>query len=168
MEIWDLYNENREIIGEHISDEKLPDNAFHLVVHVWIKNEDGKYLISQRNFTRPTNPLMWECVGGSILKSENSLQGAKREVMEEVGVNLSNIEGKLVFSKIRKIESGEIFNDILDVWLFKYNGKIPLEEATTDEVLQSKWLYVQEIRDLYESGRLVPSLYYFFDKVANI
>lgn len=36
MEIWDLYNDNREIIGEHIRGEELPDNAYHLVVHVWM------------------------------------------------------------------------------------------------------------------------------------
>ena len=41
MELWDLYNENREIIGDHVRGEELPDNAYHLVIHVWIKNREG-------------------------------------------------------------------------------------------------------------------------------
>lgn len=35
-EIWDLYNEQRQIIGEHTRGEELPDNDYHLVAHVWI------------------------------------------------------------------------------------------------------------------------------------
>ena len=80
MEIWDLYNENREIIGEHVRGEELPENAYHLVVHVWIENANGEFLISQRSESRKIFPLMWETVGGSVLIGETSLQGAIREV----------------------------------------------------------------------------------------
>lgn len=46
-EIWDLYNENRELIGkDHIRGEQLPIDGYHLVVHVWIRNAKGEYLIS--------------------------------------------------------------------------------------------------------------------------
>lgn len=34
-------------------------------------------------------PLMWECVGGSVLRGESSVDGAVREVKEEVGIDLS-------------------------------------------------------------------------------
>lgn len=38
-EIWDLYNENRELLGkDHIRGEQLPIDGYHLVVHVWIRN----------------------------------------------------------------------------------------------------------------------------------
>lgn len=161
MEMWDLYNEKRELVGiDHVRGTELPKNCYHLVVHVWIKNRKGQYLISQRSAGRPTSPLMWECVGGSVLKGENSIQGAVREVKEEVGVDLANIEGKIVFSKTRKE-----FNDILDVWLFEYDGTISLEQATTDEVVQTKWLYPEQIKEMYSSRQLVSTLEYFFDKI---
>ena len=49
-EIWDLYNENRELLGkDHIGGEQLPIDGYHLVVHVWIRNSKGQYLISQRS-----------------------------------------------------------------------------------------------------------------------
>lgn len=38
-EIWDLYNENRELLGkDHVRGEQLPIDGYHLVVHVWIRN----------------------------------------------------------------------------------------------------------------------------------
>lgn len=161
MEIWDLYTENRAFTGkEHIRGEKIPEGCYHIVVHVWIKNAKGAYLISQRAESRPTFPLMWECVGGSVLKGENSLQGALREVQEEVGLNLSPDSGELLFSKVRKD-----FNDILDVWLFNYDGDVSLKNATTDEVRQVVWMNRNEIKKLFEGKKLVSTLSYFFTDI---
>ena len=163
MEIWDLYTEDRELTGkEHIRGEKLPENLYHLVVHVWIRNNKGEYLISQRSANRPTFPLMWECVGGSVLKGESSIQGAIREAKEEVGVDLSPDNGKMVFSKVRKTIDGKRFNDIVDVWLFQYDDDVTLNNATTDEVEQTVWMNKSQIMDLFEQNKLVETLKYFF------
>jgi len=168
MEIWDLYDKNRKVVGEHIRGEKLPENTFHLVVHVWIKNKQGKYLISQRSEKKLTHPLLWECVGGAVIKGETSLEGAIRETKEEVGIDLKNCKGQLLFSTIRKSQNNKTSDNFLDVWLFEYDGKVSLENATTDEVTQVKWLDVKEIKYLYDDGNLVKSLYYFFDKIEKI
>ena len=102
-EIWDLYNENRELLGkDHIRGEQLPIDGYHLVVHVWIRNSKGEYLISQRSANRPTHPLMWECVDGSVVKGEDSLQGALREAKEEVGVDLLPEKVKLFYRTLKK------------------------------------------------------------------
>lgn len=164
MELWDLYTEDRVLTGKsHVRGEEIPENLFHLVVHVWIKNSKGQYLISQRAADRPTCPLMWETVGGSVLKGENSLQGALREVKEEVGIDLSSDKGKLIFSKVRKAMGRRKFNDILDVWCFEYDGEAHLDKAETKEVEQSKWLSKEEIRKLYDEKLLVDTLSYFFE-----
>lgn len=166
MELWDLYTENREPTGRtHIRGEEIPDGFFHLVVHVWIRNSKGEYLISQRSASRPTFPLMWECVGGSVLAGEDSLTGALREVKEEVGIDLKPNDGHLLFTKLRSVISGKTFRDIMDVWLFQYDREVSLTNATTDEVAQTKWMTRSEIEQLRESGDLVETLYYFFTEV---
>ncbi len=163
MEIWDLYTKHREKTGkEHIRGEKIPEGYYHLVVHVWIRNQKGEYLISQRSANRPTFPLMWECVGGSVLKGEESIDGAIREAKEEVGIALQPSHGKKVFSKIRNVIDGKIFRDILDVWLFEYDGELQIEKATTDEVKDCRWMAADDIKRLYDSGRMVDTLDYFF------
>lgn len=168
MEIWDLYTENREPTGRtHIRGEALPEDCYHLVVHVWIRNGRGEYLISQRSASRPTCPLMWESTGGSVLAGESSLEGAIREAKEEVGVELKPEQGRLISSVVRKTVNGKRFNDIRDVWLFGYDGSVSLENATTDEVAQARWMTVPEIRELFENGEFVHTLEYFFYEIAE-
>lgn len=163
MEVWDLYTKYRERTGkEHIRGVQIPQGYYHLVVHVWIRNRKGEYLLSQRAANRPTFPLLWECVGGSVLKGESSVEGAVREVKEEVGLALDPINGKKIFSKIRETVDGKSFQDIMDVWLFEYDGELHLEEATTDEAAACKWMSAGEIKKLYDAGELVHTLDYFF------
>ena len=78
------------------------------MVHVWIRNSKGEYLISQRSANRSIFPLMWECVSGSVVKGEDSLQGAVRETKEEVGVDLLPEKGHVILSDIKKIEFGKV------------------------------------------------------------
>lgn len=163
MELWDLYNERRELTGrDHIRGEEIPQGFYHLVVHIWIRNSKGEYLISQRSADRPTFPLMWECVGGSVTKGEDSLTGALRETQEEVGLTLSPEDGKLMYSVVRRVVNGVRFSDILDVWLFKYDGPVSLEQATTQEVAQTAWMTKAQIKGLFDTGKLVQTLGYFF------
>ena len=163
-ELWDLYNEARERTGlEQVRGEPIPQGYYHLVVHVWIRNSAGKYLISQRSADRPAHPLKWECVGGSALKGEDSLTAALRETQEEVGLTLSPEDGRLVSSVTGRVVNGVRFTDIVDVWLFRYDGPVDLSHATTKEVAQTAWLDKAQIKTLFDQGRLVNTLGYFFD-----
>ena len=165
-EIWDLYDENRELLGkDHVRGEQLPIDGYHLVVHVWIRNSKGEYLISQRSANRPTFPLVWECVDGSVVKGEDSLQGALREVKEEVGVDLLPEKGQVILSDIKKIEFGKVVNKIVDVWLFEYDGEVDLGNATTDEVAQVAWMNREQIKELFDANMFVDTLEYFFTEV---
>lgn len=165
-EIWDLYDENRELLGkDHVRGEQLPIGGYHLVVHVWIRNSKGEYLIAQRSANRPTFPLMWECVDGSVVKGEDSLQGVLREVKEEVGIDLLPEKGQVVLSDIKKIEFGKVVNKIVDVWLFDYDGEVDLGNATTDEVEQVDWMNREQIKELFEHNMFVETLEYFFTEV---
>ena len=159
MELWDLYDKNRVFVkSDHIRGEKIEKGLYHLCVHVWIKNSDGKFLISQRNSCRPTFPSMWECVGGSAIKGEDSYKAAIRETIEEVGLDLRNSKGVVINTVTR-----EEFNDIMDVWLFTYDGELTFDKRTTDETSQVKWMSVDEIKTLWKDKKFVPTLFYFFD-----
>ena len=167
-EIWDLYAENRELLGKnHVRGEQLPIDGYHLVVHVWIRNSKREYLIAQRSANRPTFPLVWECVDGSVVKGEDSLQGALREVREEVGVDLLPEKGHVILSDIKKIEFGKVVNKIVDVWLFEYDGEVDLSNATTDEVAQVAWMGRSQIKELFDANMFVDTLEYFFTEVEK-
>ena len=103
---------------------------------------------------------MWECVGGSVVKGEDSLLGAIREAKEEVGIDLMPENGQVLFTKTRKS-----FNDIMDVWLFEYDGEVDLGNATTDEVAQVAWMNREQIKELFDANMFVETLEYFFTEV---
>lgn len=105
-EIWDLYDENRELLGKnHVRGEQLPIDGYHLVVHVWIHNSKGEYLIAQRSANRPTFPLAWECVDGSVIKGEDSLQVAwmgRSQIKELFDANMFVDTLEYFFTEVEK------------------------------------------------------------------
>jgi len=63
---------------------------------------------------------------------------------------------------------GKRINDIVDVWLLRFDGDILLEQATTNEVEDAKWMDKEEIASLRDAGKLVSSikdLRYFFEQM---
>ena len=169
MEIWDLFTKESNPTGRtHRRGDPLPSGFYHPGVHVWIRNSKGEYLMSQRAADRPTFPLKWECVGGSMLAGEDALTGAIREVREELGITLNPDHGKLLFTIARDVVAGVPFYDYMYMWLFRYDGDFSLEEASTKEVAQAKWMTVEEIQELQNKGILAPPLTYFFTKIENI
>lgn len=52
-ELWDIYDKNRNITGKTIArGELMAEDEYHLVVQVWIKNDENKWLISKRAATK--------------------------------------------------------------------------------------------------------------------
>lgn len=168
MELWDLYDENRQPLGKtRIRGERIPDGCYHITVDVWIRNSRGEYPISQRAANRPTFPLKWECVGGSVLAGETSFQGMLRETKEEVGITLDIPHIESVYSVTGRVINGFRFSDIKDVYRILYDGAVSLENATTDEVAQVKWMTIPQIKALWDSGEMVDTLGYFFTEIAH-
>lgn len=160
-ELWDVYDEDRNLTGRtHRRGDPLKTGERHLVVHVWVRNREGKYLLTKRAPTKGY-PNMWECTGGSALAGDDSLTAAIREVKEETGLTVHADHGRCVYTyKIR--------NNFTDVWLFDTCASIEdvvlLEGETTD----AKYATRQEIMQMYHEGVLVPfpyieHIFYRFD-----
>ena len=163
MEIWDLYDEYGNNLNlSHRRGDEIPENCFHLVVHIWIKNKQDKFLITKRSANRESFPNMFETVGGSVLQGETSLNAAVREVFEEVGLKFNEKSLKIIHNEVRKEYMGKKFNDILTAYIVDYSGEINLADATTDEVSGFKWLDLDEIKKLLDDGVFVASHEYIF------
>ncbi len=112
-ELWDIYDENRALTGRvHERGKPLAEGDYHLVVHIWVRNTNGEFLITKREKDKIPFPDRWECTGGSALAGETSLDAALRETFEETGIDHTNAKKTCIISYRR----GDWFGD---VWLFE-------------------------------------------------
>ncbi|MBQ2723678.1 MAG: NUDIX hydrolase [Clostridia bacterium] len=156
-EIWDLVDKNRQPTNlTHKRGEPVPDGYFHIVIHCWIMNKQGKILLAQRQ-VGCTDQLLWERTGGSLLTGETSLQGAIREVKEELGIDVSNCPNHFVKSQMRPQ-----YHDIFDSWLFVVDGEVqPILQE--EEVRQTAWLTLEEVCQMDKNSQIVNSSRYYHE-----
>lgn len=88
MERWDAYNsgfikQNGVVLTRG---EPIPPGLYHLVCDVLVQHVDRDYLLMQRD-PRKSYGGMWEATaGGSALQGEDPPACARRELLEETGI----------------------------------------------------------------------------------
>jgi len=168
-ELWDVLDENGNQTGRlHERGKPMKQDDYHLVVHVWVINGSGEFLISKRTPNK-IFPDMWECTGGSAVAGDDSLTSALKEVKEELGIALDPENGQL-FRRYKRnfFESG----DFVDVWLFRQeinSADIVLQpDETCDAMLADKEVINQMITDGNFIGRelfpYIDELFEFCDE----
>jgi 8-oxo-dGTP diphosphatase len=163
MEIWDILDNDGNKTGRTIErDKPMAEGDYHLVVHVWIRNSKNEYLISKRTPNK-TFPNMWDTVGGSAILGESSLEAAIREVKEEIGLDLSKSDGKIIK---RLTRSKRDSSDIVDIWFFEKDAEISGLVYQPDEVCDAKWASKKIILDMINAGRFVD-VYTYLDIVFS-
>lgn len=151
-ELWDVLDENRSPTGITIKrGETLEKGQYHLVVHVWIKNSRGEYLITKRAPGKGF-PNMWETTGGSAVAGDDSLAAALRETKEETGLTLSPKNGR----RIMTYKGRDYFTD---VWLFREDFLLSDVVLQEGETCDADYASPEKIRELNENGSFVPFKY---------
>lgn len=88
MEYLNVYDENKKQLNKKITrGDKLEANEHILVSVLFIRNSEGKYLIQETSKEKGGH---YSTTGGHVNYNENSLTAIKREVKEELGIDVSN------------------------------------------------------------------------------
>ena len=166
MEIWDIYDANRQRTGKTMrrDDWHMQPGEYHLSVIGAIQKPDGRYLITQRKEDKPWGAGWWEFPGGAVRAGEESEQAVVRELGEETGLDLSQVRGKRVFG-YERVNPDEQNNYFMDVYRFCFDFdeaavKVQEEEvagfmlATADQIRaladQGIFLHYESIRSIFE------------------
>ncbi len=95
MEIWDLYDDNGNKTGETWERSRageIPEGRYHIVCEVLIRHRDGSFLLMLRDPRKEAYPGCWEAgAGGSALAGESPQEGARREMLEETGLEAEEL-----------------------------------------------------------------------------
>jgi 8-oxo-dGTP diphosphatase len=163
MEYWDLYNDKREKIDKKYlrsNINKLNPGEYHIVVDIWIINDQNKIIITQRH-PQKEFPLKWECTGGSIIVGEDSITGALREVEEEIGIKLKKENGKLIYSRKREM-------DFKDTYLFKENININKTKLQKDEVVNIKLVSKERLLEMLKNDEIAEPIKEDINKLVEM
>ena len=80
QELWDVYDENRRPTGRlHPRGQELAEGDYHMVIHVWIRDSLGRYLLTKRSPNKGYGG-MWESPGGAAQAGDDSLSACLREI----------------------------------------------------------------------------------------
>jgi len=162
-EIWDVYDSERNLTGRtHRRGDPLPAGDFHLVVHVWIENSQGEFLISKRAPNKGY-PNMWECTGGSAIAGDDSLAAAVREIKEELGLDAKPENGRCLLTLTRD-------GDICDIWLFTQDFDIEDVVLQENETTDAKYASLSDIHKMIDDGEFIPFHYIdeLFEKAKEL
>lgn len=151
MEYWDIYNEDKQLLGKTIKrGEKLEEGEYHLVVGIWTVTPEGKILLTQRHPDKDWG-LLWECSGGGVRAGESSLEGAVRELKEEIGVGVTEAELQFMGSLRTK-------HYFVDTYLYVTDIDLKMLNLQKEEVVDAKLVTLEEFEAMNEEGLIVEAM----------
>ena len=144
MEKIDIYDKNRRLTGKIVTRNKgkidLKDGEYILLVKCWILNNNNEILLTQRRMDK-YNGGMWEPTGGLASSGETSIQAIKRELLEEIGLDIQESKLQIVDKKIEK-------SCFKDVYLIKDDIKLAELKFNDGEVINAKYVTIDEFKQM--------------------
>lgn len=126
MELLDIVNENDELTGETKDREFIhTNNLYHRHASCWILNNKGEILLQRRSLTKKKRPGVWSKTGGHVSAGETVVDAIKREVKEEIGLEINDRDIFLM----HKFKSD-------DPKFFSYNYIVVTNNKIEDYILQ--------------------------------
>lgn len=146
-EMMDVYDENKVKTGKVINREDrkhLNNNEYTLCVHCWIINSKKEILITQRSM-HMNRGGKWEDTHGGVKAGESSIEGMKRELKEELGINVDDNELKL----IKTLKREKVFRDC---YIIKKDILLKDIKFNDNEVMNCKYVTLDEFKEIIKSG----------------
>ncbi|MCB9813447.1 MAG: NUDIX domain-containing protein [Pseudomonadales bacterium] len=147
-EILDLVDENDEIIGEVVRKKaNSSPNLIHREISVIIIDKNNKILLQKRSKYKTVNPNMWSLTAGHVLKGDDLLETAHRELEEELGFDTS-----LIFIN-KKLQKYVWETHFMYYYLGIYDDEVINFEST--EVSETKFFSQAELKEFIKNDGLV-------------
>lgn len=126
------------------------EGEYRRVVHIVILSDDGKMLIQQRQFFKSGWAGMWDVtVGGSATAGENGREAAKRELFEEIGLDLD-------FTNVRPVITLSFDRGFDDFFVFVENVDIKDLKLQKEEVRDVMWADCDTVCSMIDEGEFIP------------
>ena len=161
MELLDVHDSNGNTTGRTIirGDKTaiLNDNEHIAIAVIFIENNNGEFLIQKRSELKGGG---WAFTGGHVDSGETPLDAIKREVNEEIGINIDNdlIE-----------EYGFMLYDVPLRYIYYLKKDINLSDIKLqkEEVEYVKNMDISQIKELIETNQMLESHAIMFNELMK-
>ena len=143
------------------------EGLWHTSAHVWIYRRDGSILLQKRAACKETFPSMWDIsVAGHIDAGESPLEGALREIREEIGICVN--EKDLEYAYTVRMEypypaRGWINREHCYVYLLCVDCDADALTLQKEEVEDARFFTLDQFRSMTHAdrGMMVPHENYY-------
>ncbi|MGI6263894.1 MAG: NUDIX hydrolase [Acutalibacteraceae bacterium] len=163
MEKWDLLDDRGRPTGRTMMrGERLTFGQYHLVVHIWVLNAAGGILIQRRAAHLHLMPNMWAATGGSAVSGEDSETAARRELLEELGLNTQ--PGELTL--LRRLKRR---NSFCDLWILRREVRVDRDvQLQSEEVAEARWVSPALLREMIRQNDFHNYGKEYFDTLSEV
>lgn len=114
-----------------LKSEAHKNGWFHATVHIWLFTSDKKILLQKRALTKKVFPGLWDIsVAGHIAAGETIVTAAKREVFEEIGLELKDEDLIKISTRIHQVTHKNGIQDNEHHHVFIAELQVPIENLT--------------------------------------
>jgi len=147
MEIWDIYDNNREKTSKtHIRGEKMVSGDYIVIVMILIFDSAGRMLLQQRPLNMTWGPGKWTMTAGGATKAgETSSQAAGRELFEELGI-------KIDLTGVRPNFAMTNDTAFIDYYIVREDIDTTSLSVPNEEVADVMWATKDKMLDMVDSG----------------
>ena len=161
MEYLDLYDVNKNLTGEKIVRGKgkpqVPENNYINIVIIFMQNSEGKFLF-QITSKEKVNEIA--TTGGHVKSGQTSYEAILAEVDEELGLDISKEDVKMIDSYIFGIA-------FMDVYYLNKDINISDLKLQDDEVESVEWFTIDRIKELINEGKVRKGNIKAFESILN-
>ncbi|PUB34598.1 isopentenyl-diphosphate delta-isomerase [Elizabethkingia sp. YR214] len=137
-----LVNPNDDVLGVIEKMQAHHNGLLHRAFSVFLFNQEGKMLLQQRSATKYHSPDKWtNACCSHPRENETYLDGAKRRIHEELGINCE-LEEKFHFIYKADVGQGLWEHELDHVFIGTYNGEYQLNP---DEVSAIRFVTMEEL-----------------------
>lgn len=160
MEYLDILDEYGNKTGK-IKDRKQIhiDGDWHRVAFIFVVNSKGEIILQKRSKEKETNPNKWTAsASGYLSAGDKEIEGALRELEEEIGIKSNEEELKYLFTvkeKYKNEKENLNINHFSDVYLLFKDIKIEDLTLQKEEVSEAKYISYKEFEKIIKEENVV-------------
>lgn len=154
-----------------LKSEAHKNGWFHATVHIWLFTRDKKILLQKRALTKKVFPGLWDIsVAGHIGAGESILSSAKREVLEEIGLELKETELIKIGTRVHQVQHKNGIQDNEHHHVFIAELKVPIStlKIQIEEVADIKLFDLSVLKDTKKLENVLLSTFHdYYVSVYN-